>query len=97
MKFALLLRPAAFAEIERSRDYYASVGHGDAFVDELDVIFEAMQTMPRRFPLVHGRIHRALLRRYPLAVFFRVRDTSEEIVVLRVFPQRGDPSRWPSR
>jgi plasmid stabilization system protein ParE len=96
MTYSLSLRPRALAEIEAARDRYELVGHGETFLDELDV-FEVIQAMPLRFPPVYGSIHRALLRRYPFAVFFRIRPSSEHVVVLAVFPQRGDPAAWPKR
>jgi plasmid stabilization system protein ParE len=97
MTYSLSLRPRALAEIRAARDRYALVEHGDAFLDELDAVFQAMQAMPLRFPIVYGTIHRALLRRYPFAVFFRIRPDSKHIVVLAVFAQRDDPTRWPKR
>ena len=60
-------------------------------------MFELIQSMPLRFPVVHGEVRRALLRRYPFAVFFRIRPASSHVVVLAVFPQRSDPKRWPPR
>lgn len=56
-------------------------------------MFEAIRAMPLRFPVIYGSTHRALLRRYPFAVFFHIRPKTEEIIVLAVFPQRGDPRR----
>jgi plasmid stabilization system protein ParE len=50
--------------------------------------------MPRRFPPVAGPIHRALLRRHPYAVFFRIR-TKPVVVVLAVIHQRRDPATGP--
>lgn len=94
---SLSLRSRALAEIEAARDRYALVGHGDAFLDDLDFVFQAIQAMPLRFPIVHGTIRRALLRRYPFAVFFRIRPNDEQIIALAVFPQRGNPARWPKR
>jgi plasmid stabilization system protein ParE len=97
MSYSLSLRPRSLREIEAARDRYALVGHGESFLDELDSVFEVIQTMPLRFPIVYGAVRRALLRRYPFAVFFRIRATSDHVVVLAVFPQRGDPARWPKR
>ena len=97
MSYTLSLRPRAFAEIEEARDRYAVVGHAETFLDELDVVLEAVTAMPLRFPTVHGTIHRALLRRYPFAVFFRIRSGTSDVVVLAVLPQRGDPDKWPRR
>lgn len=97
MTYSLSLRPRALAEVEAARDRYALVGHRDTFLDELDFVFHAIQAMPLRFPIVYRTIHRALLRRYPFAVFFRIRPDTEHVVVLAVFPQRGDPAQWPKR
>jgi len=97
MTYSMSLRRRALAEIEAARDRYDLVGHRDSFLDELDAVFEAIQAMPLRFPVVYGTIHRALLRRYPFAVFFRIRPNVEHVVVLAVFPQRGDPESWPGR
>lgn len=62
MTYSLSLRPRALAEVEAARDRYALVEHGESFVAEIETVFEAMKAMPRRFPIVYGAIHRALLR-----------------------------------
>jgi LmbE family N-acetylglucosaminyl deacetylase len=95
MSHALSLRPRALAAIEGARESYAPVDHRETFLAELEAVFEAIQ--PLRFPVVHGKVHRALLRRYPFAVFFRVRPTTDLVVVLAVLLQRGDPAKWPQR
>jgi plasmid stabilization system protein ParE len=97
MIHALSLRPRALIEVSDARGRYALVGHGERFLAELGTVFEAIRAMPRRFPIVRGEIHRALLRRYPFAVFFRIRPAAAHVVVLAVLPQRGDPARWPPR
>jgi hypothetical protein len=76
--YSLSLRPRALAEVEAARDRYERVGHGDSFVDELEAVFEVIRAMPLRFPVACGGSHRALLRRYPFAVFFRIRPNTEE-------------------
>jgi len=97
MSYTLSLRPRALAEIEAARDGYDAVEHGDSFLAEIETVFDAIQAMPLRLPIVHNTIHRALLRRYPFAVFFRVRSATTEVVVLAVLPQRIDPAKWPDR
>lgn len=77
MSYSLSLRPRALAEIEKARDAYEQVEHGDTFRAE--------------------SIHRALLKRYPFAFFFRIRPKTEHVIVLAVLPQRADPARWPQR
>lgn len=97
MRYSLSLRPRALAEIEAARDRYDLVEHGGNFLAEIESVFDAIQAMPLRFPIVHRTVRRALLRRYPFAVFFRVRADTEHVIVLAVFPQRDDPARWPRR
>ena len=97
MSYSLSLRPGALGEIERARDGYAQVDHGDTFRAEVEAVIDAIQAMPMRFPIVYATIHRALLKRYPFAVFFRIRPKTEHVVVLAVLPQRADPARWPRR
>jgi len=97
MTCSLSLRPRALVEVEKARERYAQVGQSEGFLAELDTVLEAIQAMPQRFQIVHDAIHRALLRRYPFAVFFRIRPTAAHLVILAVLPQRGDPARWPQR
>jgi len=73
------------------------LGRTSSVLAELETVTEAIQALPLRFPIVYGAIHRALLRRYPFAVFFRIRPATEHVVVLAVLPQRGDPAKWPPR
>ena len=77
------------------RDEYSQLGHGGRFFDDLELVLEAARAMPLRFPIIHGEVHRALLRRYPCAVFFRIRPVTMTVVILAVVHQRGDPAKWP--
>jgi len=97
MTHELLLRWRARTEIQAAIDHYARVGHDEALVEALDPLLGAISTMPNRFPAVHGGVRRGLVRRYPYAVFFRVRTTELRVVVLAVLPQRFDPATWPAR
>jgi hypothetical protein len=47
------------------------------------------------YPVVYDTVHRALLRRFPFAVFFVVEDS--DVVVLAVSPQRSDPAGRPGQ
>jgi plasmid stabilization system protein ParE len=85
MTYSLSLRPRALAELDAARDRYALVGQGNSFLDDLEAVFEAIHAMPLRSPIVYGTVHRALLRRYPFAVFFRIRTNTDQVVVLAVY------------
>jgi len=51
--------------------------------------------MPERYPLVRGTVRRALLRRFPYAVFFVA--TADFVSVLACMHARRDPRRWQER
>ncbi|MBA3396173.1 MAG: hypothetical protein H0T89_26320 [Deltaproteobacteria bacterium] len=56
MSYSLSLRPRALAEIEKARDGYAQVEHGDTFRAEVEAVVDAIQAMPLRFPVVYETI-----------------------------------------
>jgi plasmid stabilization system protein ParE len=94
MMFELRLRPRAAVELRQIMEDHRRLGQERSFVAELDALFDMLRALPRRYPLVAGPIHRALLRKYPYAVFFRIR-AEPVVVVLAVLHQRRDPATWP--
>jgi len=50
---------------------------------------------PLAYPRVYGDIRRALVQRFPYAVYFR--PLGDELVVLAVMHGRRLPRRWQSR
>jgi plasmid stabilization system protein ParE len=94
MTYELRVRPRALVEIRAILQDHARLGYAASFLTELDHVFEALRAMPRRFPAVTGQVHRALIRRHPYAVFFRIRAVPI-VVVLAVLHQRRDPQTWP--
>lgn len=65
----LVIRRRALGEIQRARREYSQLGSGGRFFEELELVLGATRAMPLRFPIVYGEVRRALLRRYPYAVF----------------------------
>ncbi|MBW3606373.1 MAG: type II toxin-antitoxin system RelE/ParE family toxin [Actinobacteria bacterium] len=83
----LLLRPAAVDDIRTARDHYADE---DPRLDEqlwqdLDRLFARLEAFPRSAPIVAGYepVRRAVLRRFPYVVFYRLTEP-DRIDVLRV-------------
>lgn len=72
-----------------------SNGLGRAFLEVLEQALEQVEENPLQFPAIHVDIRRALMKRFPYGVFFRVRPT--EIKVIAVIHFARHPSRWQSR
>lgn len=49
---------------------------------------------PQSFPLIHGRIRRLVLSRFPYAVYFREQGAETLVIALH---GRQDPDRWQQR
>jgi plasmid stabilization system protein ParE len=93
---AVVFRPQAEGEALDVRQWYESkrIGLGQEFGRALDVLIERVVANPLAFPRVHQEIRRAVLSRFPYAVYFRVTD--EAVVVLAIHG-RQHPSRWQYR
>ena len=96
MALDVVFRPQAEDDALEVRQWYESkrVGLGQDFGQELNRIIERVAASPLVFPRVHGEIRRAVMSRFPYAVYFRVIDVS--VVVLAIHG-RQHPSRWQRR
>jgi toxin ParE1/3/4 len=73
----------------------APPGLGAAFATEVDLTLARIVQAPLAYPRVQGATHRALVRRFPYAIYFHA--MSDEIVVLGVIHARRHPQRWQPR
>ncbi|PYR04319.1 MAG: hypothetical protein DMF99_32175 [Acidobacteria bacterium] len=89
-------RPEAAAETLETRQWYEArqPGLGAAFRAALDNTIEHVVENPLLFQRARGDTRRALLNRFPYAVYFRM--IGEDIVVLAVHG-RQHPRRWQAR
>ena len=97
MKFHLVIRPAAEADMAGAYRWYEKQrpGLGEEFLLAAEAIFAQLERNPRAFPPIHKQIHRALLRRFPYGVFFLI--DGEKIAILAVMHVRRDPRAWKRR
>jgi plasmid stabilization system protein ParE len=93
----VLLRPAASADVEDAFLWYESheAGLGDEFLSQIQATPQAIGENPLRFPVVHQNTRRALVRRFPYGVLYRVVD--DVVLVVACFHARRDPRRWGER
>ena len=97
MTLCVVFRRAAKSEFEDAVAWYGERGPGlgDEFVREIEQAIASAAASPQRHPVVFGDVRRTVARRFPFAVYFRVR--SDALVVLAVFHGRRNPTIWRRR
>lgn len=93
----LYVEPEAEADIEEAFAWYETQGPGlgSDFLAEIARTFLRIEESPERFAIIRGITHRALVRRFPYAVFYIVEP--DLIAVTAVMHGRRDPRRWQER
>ena len=87
--YSVIFTPAARAELIDAQDWYEgeAAGVGRRFRQAIDALLERMSDNPGQFPVVLKNVHRALLRRFPYALFFVVEDNA--LIVIACFHASG--------
>lgn len=93
----LRLRASAVADLDEAYRWYEDqrTGLGEEFMDAGDNTLAAIEESPRRYRVVALNTRRAIVRRFPYSVFYRV--MGEEVVVVACFHGSRDPRNWKSR
>jgi plasmid stabilization system protein ParE len=93
----VVTRPAAAAEIETAHWWYEKEreGLGAEFLEAVDKMVKVIAENPERFPAIRKDIRRAVLRRFPYSIFYRI--VSGHVVVIACFHGKRKPSIWRSR
>ena len=93
----VLFNQVARDELLDAIDWYDSrrFGLGAVLADDLNGLLGRIAADPLQFPLVLTDLRRALLRRFPYSVIFRI--TSEKIQVVAFFHARRSPRQWRGR
>ena len=95
--YSVIFTPAARAELIVAQDWYEgeAAGLGRRFRQAIDALIGRMSDNPRQFPVIFKQVRRALVRRFPYALFFVVEDNA--LIVIACFHASRDPSHWQKR
>jgi plasmid stabilization system protein ParE len=93
----ILLRPEAATEISEAWEWYEArrAGLGAEFVTCVEAAIARAARLPEENPPTYGEVRRALLRRFPYAVFYQVENGA--LLVLAVAHARRSPGYWLNR
>jgi len=93
----IIVRAEAEAELSEAYDWYnvRMVGLGDQFFMSVDATIQAISRNPNQFPEIYKTIRRALIHRFPYAIFFVVEES--QIIILAIFHAKRNPKQWKER
>ena len=97
MKRSFFIHAEAEREVQEAFDWYEaqSLGLGAEFLRAADACVAAIQRNPYIYPAVHGQTRRAILRKFPYALFYLIEE--RRIIVLACFHSRRNPRDWERR
>ncbi|MBM4035324.1 MAG: type II toxin-antitoxin system RelE/ParE family toxin [Planctomycetes bacterium] len=97
MAAELILHPDVGADIAEAYSWYEArrAGLGEEFLGCVDACIESICRNPQIHAIVEESYRRALVRRFPYAVFYEHTETAT--TVYAVFHTSRDPDKWRSR
>lgn len=97
MSVRLIVRAEAEADIDAAFNWYEDrePGLGAEFIRSADAVLASVERQPHACPVMYRNARRALLRRFPYAVFYLIQNDAVEVVACMHFKRH--PRRWRSR
>ena len=86
-------------DVAEAYAWYASLrrGLGDEFLADTDTVIQMIEQVPEVCPTVYRELRRALLRRFPYSVYYRLLPSITTIEVRGCVHQRRHPRTWRRR
>lgn len=94
----LRLAPEVEGDLRDAFEWYEQHrrGLGEEFLSCVEVILQQVSRTPSRLPRIRGAWRRAIVRRFPFAVYYRQYD-ERTIFVLAVLHHARHPEKWRQR
>ena len=88
----VVLRPAAAADVEEAYRWYEErrAGLGEEFLASFETTLNSCLANPNLYPVLHRDTRRALLKRFPYGLYYRVQG--ERLIVVACFHAKRDPA-----
>src|SRR5690349_19956634 len=85
MTLPLAFHPAVHDEVAEAYRYYEQqqTGLGDDFMATVEDVFTRLSTTPEARQVIYRDVRRALPRRFPYAIYYRVRPDLVEILAVQ--------------
>ena len=92
-----IVRPVAAADLDEAFQWYEGqrAGLGEEVLEAAQTAIAAITKHPERYAVIRRNTRRALLRRFPYCMYYRVYD--DIVVVVACMHARRSPRQWQSR
>jgi len=99
MSYSVILSELAKSDIADATEYYEArrSGLGKAFLLCLKDTFEIIARNPYIYVKVYNDIHRALMNKFPYALFYRIDKLSNKVTIYTLLSTYRDPELWKNR
>ncbi len=97
MAAKLIMAPEAEQDVADAFGWYEGrrPGLGEEFLSCVDACIQAIRRAPEMHSVVHETYRRALVRRFPYAIFYE--HAGETVTIYSVFHTSRDPDKWRQR
>ena len=94
MPVELVIAPEAELDIADAYVWYEArrAGLGEEFLSSVDACLEGIRRWPEMYSVVYEEYRRALIRRFPYAVFYERSQTT--VTIYAVFHTSRNPDKW---
>ncbi len=93
----LIIASEAYQDVGETYSWYENnrTGLGEEFLSCVDACMQIICRTPELYTKVHEEYRRALIRRFPYAIFYEY--AGGKVFVYSVFHTSQDPEKWRSR
>jgi plasmid stabilization system protein ParE len=93
----LVFHPDVQGDVDEAYRWYEQkrAGLGDDFLAAIEEVYNRLRATPEAHQVIYRDVRRALPRRFPYAVYYRVLANRVEIIAVQ--HSRRDPTHWQSR
>jgi toxin ParE1/3/4 len=97
MNFRYIISPFAELDLDTIHDWYSL--HNETAFKKFDHAFEvelkSILSNPHQFQIIHKTIRRAILKKFPYSIFYRIID--DKVIILSVIHHKRNPKVWKKR
>ena len=97
MAVELIITPETEQDVDEAYSWYedSRQGLGEEFLTCVDASIQTICRTPKLYPKIHNEYRRALVRRFPYAVFYEY--AKGKVIVYSIFHTSRNPEKWRNR